>query len=368
MNQVYLRSVFLLLLLSLIIYVQPLLAKPEKVTDSYGSTSTLIQSIQFDQEIKFCGQKIPLENADVRARLEKEMLLSLWDRPQVILWLKRAGMYFPHIEKRLKHYNLPDDFKFVPIIESALRPHAGSSKGAIGFWQFLRSTGKKYGLKINSRIDERRNIFKSTDAAARYLLDLKKMFNSDFLALAAYNMGEYGLKAEIQTQENKDFFSLYLPLETQRYIFKIICAKLILERPEHYGFFLKKSDIYPEFSFDRVHFKSQSQIPILLVANAAGTSFKKIKDMNPELRGYYLSKGETFILIPKGRGEQFKPKFEHHYSLWKSKHKTKIHIVKKGESLTGIAKKYDLSLSALMRLNNLNLRKVIHPGDRLIVK
>ena len=296
------------------------------------------------------------------------MLLALWDRPQVILWIKRSKRYFAHIEPILNKYHLPDDFKYVPVVESALRPHSGSAKGAVGFWQFLKSTGRRYGLRIDSKIDDRRNIFKSTDAAARYLLDLKKKFGSDLLALAAYNMGEYGLKAEIEAQQNTDFYTLYLPLETQRYLFKLICVKLILENPETYGFSIKPSDMYPVLAFDRVNFKIPSQIPILLIAKAAQTSFKEIKDMNPELRGYYLAKGNTSVLIPAGRAGLFKKRFDLHYDTWQKEYKTKVHIVEKGESLTRIAHKYNLSLTALLKLNNFSMRKVIHPGDRLIVK
>jgi membrane-bound lytic murein transglycosylase D len=333
-----------------------------------SSLPSLVHSIRFENDIEFCGKKIRIQDQDIKVRLEKEMLLAIWDRPQVILWIKRAGRYFYHIETILKQHGLPTDYKYVPVVESALRPHAGSSKGAVGFWQFMRSTGKRYGLTVNSSVDERKNLFKSTDAAARYLKDLKAKFDSDFLALAAYNMGEYGLKAEIAAQKTQDFFDLYLPIETQRYIFKLISVKLILEQPEKYGFQLAKEDIYPVFAFDRVTFKTSSRIPIILAAQAADTSFKVIKDMNPDLRGYYLSKGTTAILVPKGRIPLFQERFEQLYVQWKAEHETQVHIVKKGESLTAIAKQYNLSLTALLKLNNLKLKKVIHPGDRLIVK
>ncbi len=329
---------------------------------------SLIDSIHFKKNIQFCGIKIPLENQDVKERLEKEMLLILWNRPQVILWIKRAAKFFPHVEHILKQHNLPLDLKYVPLIESALRPHARSPKGAVGYWQFLKSTGKHYGLKIDRRIDERRNIFKSTLAACRYFKVLKKQFGSYLLAMAAFNMGEYGLKAAIDAQKTHDFFSLYLPLQTQRYIFRAVCAKLILENQSVYGFHLKKSDLYPVFAFDRVNIYSDFQIPITLVANAADISFKTIKDYNPELRGYYLNKGKTAILVPKGKADRFNQNFAVAYSKWKKTEKTRFHIVRKGESLTAIAKKYRLSLASLLKLNNLSLKKIIHPGDRLLIE
>ena len=342
--------------------------------DSLGTQSyqfdfpSLMESIQFKNDIEFCGIKIPIEDQDVKERLEKEMLLALWDRAQVILWIKRAARYFPHVEKILKQHGLPLDLKYVPLIESALRPHAGSSKDAMGYWQFLKSTGRKYGLRIDSQVDERRNIFKSTHAACEYLKALEKQFGSYLLALSAYNMGEYGLNREIEAQKNNDFFSLYLPLETQRYAFKIICVKLILENQESYGFFLKKSDLYPVFSFDIIQFKLDYQLPIVVIAKAADIPFKTIKDYNPELRGYYLEKGDFAILIPKGKAKGFKKNFSSQYKNWEKIYKTKFHIVKNGDSLSGIAEKYQMSFLYLLKLNNLSVKSIIHPGDRLLIE
>ena len=349
------------------LYGDPLPVRISEQASEYHLPS-LIQSIQFENDIEYCNIKIPVDRQEVKERLEKEMLLALWDRPQVILWIKRAARFFPHVENILKIYGLPLDLKYVPLIESALRPHAGSSKGAVGYWQFLKSTGRRYGLRIDSQVDERRNILKSTHAACKYLKDLEEQFGSYLLALSAYNMGEYGLKKEIEIQKNYDFFSLYLPLETQRYAFKIICAKLILENQESYGYFLKKSDLYPVFTFDKVNFKSDFQIPISLIAKAADLPFKTIKDYNPELRGYYLDKGAITILIPKGKAKGFKQSFTAHYKNWEKTVKIRFHMVRTGESLIGIANKYRMSFSSLLKLNNLSIKSMIHPGDRLVIE
>ncbi len=329
---------------------------------------SLMDSIRFENEIRYCGIPIPLERRDVKERLEKEMLLALWHRPQVILWIKRSTKYFPHIEKILKKQGLPLDLKYVPIVESALKPHASSSKGAVGFWQFLRSTGKRYGLRIDGQVDERRNLFKSTRAACGYIKELEAGFGSYLLSLAAYNMGEYGLKGEMEIQKNTDFFSLYLPLETQRYLFKIICAKLILENPELYGFNLKTSDLYPRFSFDQVNVKINANLPISLVANAADISFKTLKEYNPEIRGYFLNKGRISLLLPKGKAKGFKKRFESDYKKWKKMVKTKFHVIKKGESLTSIADTHKMSLLLLLKLNDLSVKSMIHLGDRLVIE
>ena len=125
---------------------------PKSPTDS-----SLISSLKIGTPLEFCAELVPLENQEVRERLEKELLLTLWDRPQVILWLKRSRRYLPYIEEMLQKNEMPGDLKYITLAESALRPHAGSQKGAIGFWQFMEHTGRQYGLVINSRIDERRN-------------------------------------------------------------------------------------------------------------------------------------------------------------------------------------------------------------------
>lgn len=355
----------------LLIFLTPLISHGSDLGNQRGYQSdfpSLMESIQFKKDIEFCGIKIPIEDQDVKERLEKEMLLILWDRPQVILWIKRAARFFPHVEKILKEYGLPQDLKYIPIIESALRPHAGSSKNAIGFWQFLGSTGKNYGLRIDSQVDERRNIFKSTHAACKYLKAMNEQFGSYLLAVSAYNMGEYGLEREIQIQENNDFFTLYLPLETQRYAFRLFCAKLIYENPESYGFFLKKSDLYPVFSFDTVQFKTDFQIPLSAIAKAAQLPFKAVKDYNPELRGYSLGKGEYSILMPKGTAKIFEKNYTSQYKNWEKMYNKKIHVVKDGDSLGKIAETYGISFFLLLKLNNLSTNSVIHPGERLLIE
>ena len=132
----------------------------------------LITRVRINGPLDFCGEAVELDIREVRERFEKEMLLTLWDRPQVVLWIKRSTRYMPIIEKMLQENGMPQDLKYVAIIESALRPHAGSKKGAIGFWQFLETTGRQYGLVTNSEKDERRNIFRSTEAAIAYFKQL----------------------------------------------------------------------------------------------------------------------------------------------------------------------------------------------------
>ena len=327
----------------------------------------LLTSLKLAAPIDFCGEEVPVGEQQVRERLEKELLLSLWNRPQVILWLKRSKRYLPHIEEILRNEGVPEDLKYVALAESALRPHAHSRKGAVGFWQFISYTGQKYGLVINNRIDERRNIFASTRAAVRYLKDLHDIFGSWALAAAAYNMGEEGLMAEILEQGNNDYYNLHLPLETQRYILRIVAIKLILEDPTKYGFYLVEEDYYPPFHFDQVSIECADETPIRIVAKAAKTTFKAIKELNPEIRGHYLAEGSYTILIPRGDSEDFQARYRSLIKQWSSNQQERIYFVKEGDNLTAIAERFGVPLASLIIWNRLNPRTTIHPGDRLII-
>ena len=330
-------------------------------------TPSLISSIRIEFPLEFCGEPVPLDNRDVRERLEKELLLTLADRPQVILWLKRSPRYLPFIEKELAANGMPDDLKYVAFAESALRPHVGSPAGAIGFWQFIKATGRRYGLSVNSELDERRSIYKSTRAAIKYFKDLYGEFHSWSLAAAGYNMGEEGLRSEILLQEVNDYYRLYLPLETQRYLFRIISAKLILKNPEKYGFHLTPNDLYQPFEFDEISVQCLSRTPIRVIAQAAGTDFKQIKDLNPDIRGHYMPPGVHQIFVPKGAGADFETRYEKAFTAWRKKPDDHVYIVKAGDNLSSIADMFQVPLPALLIWNDLNPRHHIHPGDRLII-
>lgn len=328
---------------------------------------SLIESVRVEGPLDFCGEPVPLERQGVRERLEKELLLTIWDRPQVVLWLKRWPRYMPHIEKKLDAAQLPADLKYLVIIESALRAHAGSPKGAVGFWQFTRDTGRTYGLTIDARKDERRNLFHSTRAAIKYLKTLYADLGSWALTAAAYNMGEEGLKAEILAQETGDYYSLYLYLETQRYLFRAIAAKMIITNPQKYGFKITDADLYPLLEFDTVDVDFDQDVGIQVLARAAETDFKTIKELNPEIRGHYLAPGLHRVMIPKGSADVFKRQFSDLLEQWLVRHSTMVYIVEKGDNLTAIAERYNVPLPSLFIWNRLNINEPIHPGDRLII-
>jgi len=328
---------------------------------------SLISLARISATLYFCGEPVELDNQDVRERLEKELLLTLWDRPQVVLWIKRANRYFPIIEKMLKEHKMPQDLKYIAVAESALRPHAGSKKGAVGFWQFLKSSGRKYGLDINSEKDERRNIFRSTEAAIAYLKELYDILGSWTLAAAAYNMGEQGLLSEILAQKTRSYYHLYLPLETQRYIFRVISAKIILSDPETYGFRFTEKDVYPPLQFDRIKLECFQETPISVIAAAANTRFKVIKDLNPEIRGHFLAAGNHWILVPQGAAVGFQARFKTLVDQWLAENRERVYVVKEGDSLSAIAERFNVPLPALIIWNRLKLREPIHPGQHLII-
>lgn len=328
---------------------------------------SLMTTIRITEPIDFCGETVDLDSQEVRERLEKELLLTIWDRPQVILWIKRSPRYMPIIEKMLSENGMPDDLKYVAIIESALRPHAGSQKGAIGFWQFLKSTGEKYGLRVNAEIDERRNIFASTLAAISYFKELYAMLQSWTLAAAAFNMGELGLQSEMVSQKSNDYYQLYLPLETQRYVFRILSAKIILSDPQRFGFHFTDQDLYPPLQFDRIHIECFQDTPIHVVARAANTRFKAIKDLNPEIRGHFLAAGSHALLIPRGSADGFNARFKELVQQWLAENQERVYVVKEGDNLTAIAERFNIPLPALIIWNRLDAKEPIHPGDRIVI-
>lgn len=328
----------------------------------------LVAAVRIQGPIDFCGEGVPLDDPSVRERLEKELLLALWDRDQAILWLKRSKRYLPPIETILAQEGLPRDLAYMAIAESALRPHAGSPKGAMGFWQFLPETGRRYGLIINERRDERRNLTASTQAAARYLRFLYDELGSWTLAAAAFNMGEEGLKAEMLVQEMRDYYRIYLSLETQRYLFRVLAAKLILQEPERFGFVLRDEDYYRPIETERIELTLWDQTSLTVVAQAAGSDFKMIKDLNPEIRGHYLEAGTHSLLLPPGAAQGFPARFEKLQQTYLERQTSRVYVVQEGDNLSAIAERFRVPLQALLIWNHLDLRRPIHAGDRLVIE
>ncbi len=328
---------------------------------------SLINALKISEPLTFCNEPVPLSDPDVKERLERELLVSLDNSADVILWLKRANRYFPHIEKILKNNALPDDLKYIVIAESSLKPLATSNKGAVGFWQFIENTGVKYGMKINNDIDERRNFFTSTEAATAYLKNLHALFDSWTLAAAAYNMGEEGLKTEMLMQKVNNYYQLYLNQETQRYVFRILAAKIILSNPEKYGYYLTEEDLYKPVQFDHVEITADQPVPLYIIAQAANTYFKVIKDLNPHIKNYYLPAGQYDLLVPKGAASGFSKRYENLLKQWLDEKVKSVYTVKKGDNLSAIAKHFNVSVKAIMIWNGISNAKDFSSGDKLFI-
>lgn len=317
------------------------------------------------QEMDFCGEKVPLEDRSIRERMEREFFITLGDEAQMILWLKRTGKYFPELENTLREKGLPQDLKYLVVAESGLLTHSYSSKGAGGQWQFIPATGERYGLKKEEGIDERFSFTRATEAALAYLKDLYDMFGSWTLAAAAYNCGEERIKKEIDEQKVNNFYYLSLPLETERYIFRILAIKTILSHPADYGFHLQSDDYYPPLEYDPVKIVLPCAVHLRIIAEAANTYYRKIRELNPEFKGYYLPKGEYLIRIPKGSGEKFTDQFA---TLLKEIHREEklVYTVKEGDNLSQIAEHLNVPFSSLKEWNKIDDPNLIKSGQELI--
>jgi peptidoglycan lytic transglycosylase D len=272
-----------------------------------------LTAYKLPKEVSLCGEFFPLENGNVWENLDREFLLALSHEGQVLLWMKRARRYFPFVEKRLKEMGLPDDLKYVTITESSLRPDAVSSSGAAGIWQFIPSTGERYGMRKNRSIDERFDFFKATEGALSYLKSLYEEFKSWPLSMAAYNAGENRVRKEIELQKTRNYFYLDLPPETERYVYKIAVAKIILSDPGRYGYTLEEKEFYNPLQVERIQIELTQPLPILEVAKATGFFYKEIKEMNPHLSEEAIPPGTHLLNLPPGSSE----KFWAFFSAWK---------------------------------------------------
>ncbi len=327
----------------------------------------IMDAIRSNEGLTFCGEKVPLEDVLTLEAFEKEFILYLWDRAQVTLWIKRVSRYFPVIEAILRANGLPDDLKYVSVVESALLPGIRSYQGAVGFWQMMENSGIKYGLRIDLNIDQRRNLPRSTQAAGRYLGDLYSMFGSWTSAVAAYNMGENGLLTEIQMQDEENYYKLDLPLETQRFLFKILTTKCILENPSRYGFDIPEKDLYAPYTFDEVTLDLVQDTPLYVIARAAGVSFFILRELNPEFTGYFAPEGIQHMLVPAGCAGKLYGRFPVLFSQWKEDLSKAGYTVKTGDSLSSIAESFHTTVQAILIWNRLERIPKIQPGQRLIV-
>jgi len=259
--------------------------------------------------IDLCGEPVPLHMEEVYERFDKEFTLVVYNHAQVYLWLKRMERYFPVIEAKLRKYNLPDDLKYVAIVESDLLPNACSPKGAAGPWQFMPSTGAAYGLDQKGSVDKRYDFEKSTDGAFLYLNDLFKKYKSWSIAIASYNCGEKRILDESRSQGTRDYFRMKLPLETERYVFRILAIKAVLSNPQQYGYDLPKGWGYQEMKLDRVSVTFSRPVSVQTVAGYAGISYREFKRLNQVFRSDEIPAGTHEVKVPAGTGKTFEQNY-----------------------------------------------------------
>lgn len=202
-----------------------------------------VYALPLPKKMDFAGEPVPLQNPDIRQRMDRELLVNTYWQSNGLLLIKRAHKYFPIIEPILKKNGVPDDFKYLAVAESGLQQIV-SPAGATGFWQLMKGSGKELGLEINANVDERYNIEKATQAACDYLKESKNKFGSWTLAAAAYNAGNRGISHQQERQDVHDYYDLLLGIETSRYVFRIIALKEILSHPYKYGFNYSSKDLY----------------------------------------------------------------------------------------------------------------------------
>lgn len=202
-----------------------------------------IRALKIPDGLTFAGEKVPTERFDIKERMDRELLVNTYWQSNGLLLIKRAHKYFPIIEPMLKKYGLPDDFKYLAVAESGLENNS-SSAGAAGFWHFLKSSGREYGLEVNRNVDERYNLEKATKVAADYLKKSKERFGTWTLAAAAYNAGNARISRNLKKQQVDDYYDLLLNSETSRYVFRIVALKEVLSNPKKYGFEFDDEDLY----------------------------------------------------------------------------------------------------------------------------
>lgn len=241
-----------------------------------------VKAIKIPKGINFANELVPVEKADIKERMDRELLVNAYWQSNALLLMKRAHKYFPIIEPILAEYGVPNDFKYLALIESGLM-NVTSPSGAKGFWQIMKATAKENGLEVNSNVDERYNIEKATVVACKYLVKSHKKFGSWTLAAAAYNAGNTGVSRRLKSQHVTDYYDLLLTEETSRYVFRIVAVKEIITHPATYGFKYDQEDLY-NLEKTKIVNVDTAITNIALFAKHFDTNYKELKIYNPWLR------------------------------------------------------------------------------------
>ena len=260
--------------------------------------------------VTFCGKNIDLTRYDRYERMDRELLAFTYMHSTSIQMIKKANRYFPIVEPILKANGIPDDFKYLMVIESNLNPNARSSAGAAGLWQFMQTTGREYGLEVNKNIDERYHVEKAPEAACKYLKDAYDKYQDWIAVAASYNAGQARISSQFEKQQVDDMLDLFLVEETARYVYRIIAAKIMFSNPSAFGFRLRTKDLYMPISYKEVTVNTGIS-NLAEWAKKQGITYALLKNMNPWLRDNFLqnvSKRTYTLKIPTAEGMKHDPK------------------------------------------------------------
>ncbi|WP_303914377.1 lytic transglycosylase domain-containing protein [Bacteroides mediterraneensis] len=266
--------------------------------------------IEVPKSISFCGIDIDLTRYDRRERMDRELMAFTYMHSTSLQIIKRANRYFPIVESILKEQGVPDDFKYLMVIESNVNPLARSGAGAAGLWQFMSGTARDFDLEVNHHVDERYDVEKSTVAACKYLKQAYRKFGNWETVAASYNAGQGRISQQQDRQYVDNALDLYLVEETSRYVYRILAAKMLLTNPKQFGFYLRSSDLYPPIPYRTI--KVTEDIDDLpRFAKGQGINFSLLKSMNPWLRGTSLPNHngkEYLIRIPDQTEMHYNPR------------------------------------------------------------
>lgn len=258
---------------------------PAAVSEVPGEASPIFVP-DLPRGLTFAGERVPLEYAEVREALEREITVTMFMQSRTLRTLRMTTRYFPVIEPIMKKYGIPEDFKYLCMAESNLDPNTVSPVGASGLWQLMKSAAKDYGVETGDNVDLRFHVEQSTEAACKYLRDAYKRYGSWTMAAASYNAGLAGVSKRIAIQGVKSYYDLFLPEETMRYVYRILSCKLVVENPQKYGFQLRRKDYLPAFeNYRRVKVGGQN-IDWSAVAAKYETNYKVLRILNPWIRSY----------------------------------------------------------------------------------
>lgn len=283
---------------------------------------SMTKSVEVPHKVEFAGEELILDRYDLHERYDREINGFTYLHSTTLLLIKKANRYFPIIEPILKENNVPEDFKYLAVIESSLDHRAVSSAGAAGLWQFMPKTAPSYGLEVSSEVDERYSIEKSTEAACRYLKEAYAKYGSWASVALSYNAGQGRISTELDKQQAEDSLDLWLVNETTRYYYRMLAIKQIFEDPAKYGFVLTENDLYKPIEFTKVEV-TQSIPDLASFAKEKGLTYAQLKDFNSWLRDRKLtitskSRSSYTILLPTQESLYYKKgeKIKVHDKSW----------------------------------------------------